>query len=65
MSLGIFVFGTVVFAIVGAACWLIAFGILEERRDRESLEARQAEALEAAERHPVTTRADGITVQAD
>jgi hypothetical protein len=65
MSLGIFIFGMAVFAIVGAACWLIAYGILEERRDRESLEARQAEALEVAEGHQVTTRADGTTVAAD
>lgn len=65
MSLGIFIFGMVVFAIVAGACWLIAFGILEERRDLEALEAQQADALEAAERHPVTTRADGSTVEAD
>lgn len=35
----IFFYGLVVFAIVATACWLIVWGIIEERRDREHLDA--------------------------
>lgn len=35
----IFIYGLAVFAIVSAACWLIVWGIVEERRDREQLDA--------------------------
>ena len=38
MSVGIFIYGTVVFAIVCAALALICWGIVNERRDRTSLE---------------------------
>lgn len=31
----IFAYGFVVFGIVSAACWLIIWGIVQERRDRE------------------------------
>jgi hypothetical protein len=65
MSAGIFVFGLIVTGFVVMACWLIATGIRDERRDRIELESRQAPALDAAEVHPVATRADGRTVLAD
>jgi hypothetical protein len=45
-SAGIFVFGVLVTAIVIAACWLIAWGIVTERRDRLALEADQREAAD-------------------
>ncbi len=35
----IFAYGFVVFGIVSAACWLIIWGIVQERRDRETLDA--------------------------
>lgn len=35
----IFIYGLAVFTIVSAACGLIVFGILEERRSREHLDA--------------------------
>jgi hypothetical protein len=35
----IFIYGLAVFAIVAAACGLIVFGIVEERRSREQLDA--------------------------
>ena len=38
-EVAIFLYGLVVFAIVSAACWLIIWGIFEERRDRETLDA--------------------------
>lgn len=38
----IFAYGIVVSAIVAAACWLIVWGIIQERRDREALETEQA-----------------------
>jgi hypothetical protein len=44
-SVGIFVFGVFVTTIVIAACWLIAWGIVTERRDRRRLEAEQREAV--------------------
>jgi hypothetical protein len=31
----IFTYGFVVFGIVSAACWMIIWGIVQERRDRE------------------------------
>jgi hypothetical protein len=34
MNVGIFIYGTVVFAIVVAALGLLAWGIVNERRDR-------------------------------
>jgi hypothetical protein len=43
---GIFIFGVVVFAVVAAACGLIVYGIVAERRERRSLEARQDQPLE-------------------
>jgi cell division protein FtsN len=39
---GIFLFGIVVTAIVIAACFLIVFGIITEKQEREKLEAQQA-----------------------
>jgi hypothetical protein len=45
---GIFIFGVFVFAFVAAACVLIAYGIVAERRDRQALEAEQARALRSA-----------------
>ena len=41
---GIFVFGVFVMAFVIAACWLIAWGIVTERRDRQRLEDEQRKA---------------------
>ncbi len=38
---GIFLFGIVVTAIVIAACFLIVFGIITEKQEREKLEAQQ------------------------
>jgi hypothetical protein len=38
---GIFVFGLAITAIVFAACGLIVYGIVTERREREALEAEQ------------------------
>jgi hypothetical protein len=38
MTLTIFIYGTVVFTIVAAALGLLAWGIVNERRDRTSLE---------------------------
>ena len=38
MSVAIFIYGTVVFAIVSAALGLIAWGITNERRDRMRFE---------------------------
>jgi len=38
-EVAIFIYGLVVFAIVSTACWLIVWGIVEERRDREQLDA--------------------------
>ncbi|MGB3098234.1 MAG: hypothetical protein WBB30_02965 [Solirubrobacterales bacterium] len=35
----IFIYGLVVFGIVSSACWLIVWGIVQERRDREHLDA--------------------------
>lgn len=35
----IFIYGLAVFTIVAAACGLIVFGIVEERRSREQLDA--------------------------
>jgi hypothetical protein len=43
---GIFVFGVVVFAVVAAACGLIVYGIVAERRERKGLEAEQGHPLE-------------------
>ncbi len=39
---GIFLFGIVVTAIVITACFLIVFGIITEKQEREELEAQQA-----------------------
>lgn len=39
---GIFLFGIVVTAIVFFACFLIIFGIITEKQEREKLEAQQA-----------------------
>lgn len=41
MSLGIFVYGVFVFAIVSAALGLLAWGIVNERRDRHRYEQGQ------------------------
>ncbi len=38
-ELAIFIYGLVVFAIVSTACWLIIWGIVQERHDREHLDA--------------------------
>jgi hypothetical protein len=43
---GIFIFGVVVFAVVATACGLIVYGIVAERRERRSLEAKQDQLLE-------------------
>ncbi len=63
-SAGIFVFGLLVFALVAAACWLIAYGIVAERRDRRRLEREQAPALAAARDAEVLTLEDSRTVSA-
>jgi hypothetical protein len=48
MSLvGIFIFGLFITGIVSAACGLIVFGIISERRERDELgEGRMSEAPE-------------------
>ncbi|HKJ36390.1 MAG TPA: hypothetical protein VKA36_07480 [Solirubrobacterales bacterium] len=38
-EIAIFFYGLVVFSIVSAACWIIAWGIVQERRDRRQLDA--------------------------
>lgn len=38
-ELAIFIYGLVVFTIVAAACTLIVYGIITERRSREQLDA--------------------------
>ncbi len=65
MTLGIFIFGVFVTAIVASACWLIAAGIRDEQRDRKQLESEQAGAIGAARGRRVATRADGRTVEAE
>ncbi|MFM8888802.1 MAG: hypothetical protein ACKOGM_02260 [Solirubrobacterales bacterium] len=43
-SVGIFIFGLFITAIVTAACGLIIYGLVSERREREELaESRQAD----------------------
>jgi hypothetical protein len=37
---GIFIFGLAITAIVAAACFIIVYGIVTERREREKLEAQ-------------------------
>lgn len=38
-EIAIFIYGLAVFSIVSAACLLIVWGIVQERRDRERLDA--------------------------
>lgn len=38
-SVAIFLYGLAVTAIVGAACYLVVRGIIEDRRDREQIDA--------------------------
>lgn len=38
-DLAIFIYGLAVTSIVALACWLIVYGIIEERRSREQLDA--------------------------
>ena len=46
-SVGIFIFGLFITAIVAAACGLIVYGIVSERREREELaESRAPEGSE-------------------
>jgi len=46
-SVGIFIFGLFITAIVAAACGLIVYGIITERREREELgESRTPDAPE-------------------
>ena len=46
-SVGIFIFGLFITAIVAAACALIVYGIVTERREREELaESRSPESSE-------------------
>jgi hypothetical protein len=46
-SVGIFIFGLFITAIVAAACGLIIYGIITERREREELgESRTSEGSE-------------------
>ena len=47
---GIFIYGTVVFALVAGALWLIAWGIVVERRSRLELEEEQGLRRGGAER---------------
>ena len=61
-SVGIFVFGVVVTTIVIAACWLIAWGIVTERRDRLRTESEQHDA--AAARAPGPENAKPATPSA-
>ena len=55
---GIFVLGVVVFAVVATACALIVYGIVAERRERKSLEAKQDRPLEG---EAVVTSQQGTT----
>lgn len=59
-GVGIFAFGVVVTAIVVTACWLIAWGIVTERRDRLALEAEQREAAGEDGERPAGTSAPAI-----
>jgi hypothetical protein len=55
-ELAIFIYGFVVFSIVSTACWLIVYGIINERRDRQTLDAGpDARPLES----PATTSPSG------
>ena len=46
-AVGIFIFGLFITGIVSAACGLIVFGIISERRERDELgESRVSEAPE-------------------
>ena len=54
-GVGIFAFGVVVTAIADTACWLIAWGIVTERRDRLALEAEQREAAGVVGERPGTS----------
>ena len=62
MNTGIFIYGALVFAIVAAACAMIAWGIVAERRDRSKLEAEHGPALRRGRRERVTTGEDSRTV---
>jgi hypothetical protein len=57
----IFTYGLVVFGIVSAACWMIIWGIVQERRDREGgLDAGPDARSSAGE--PTKTEASGKTI---
>lgn len=38
-EIAIFLYGLAVFSIVAVACWIIVWGIFQERRDRETTDA--------------------------
>ncbi len=60
----IFVYGLVVFTIVSAACWMIVWGIVAERRDRERLETeRSAEGAGSSESAPTLNSGAPIGVR--
>lgn len=62
-SLGIFIYGLAVTAIVAAACYLVVRGIIEDRRDRADIDAGPE--AHNASAGPVFTGADARTVEAD
>ena len=62
-SLGIFLYGLAVTAIVAAACYLVVRGIIEDRRDRADIDAGPEAHIPAS--GPVVTGADARTVEVD
>ncbi len=61
-EVAIFTYGLVVFAIVSAACWLIVWGIYQERRDRQQMEGEASP--ESTTSPSARTLASGTTVGA-
>jgi hypothetical protein len=57
-EVAIFLYGLVVFSIVSAACMLIVWGIVQERRDREQLDA-------GPDAHPVSDPVSDVNRAAD
>lgn len=57
-ELAIFIYGLVVFSIVAAACTLVVYGIITERRSREQLDAGP-EARDPSELPPGTETITG------
>lgn len=59
-EVAIFLYGVGVFAIVATACALVIGGIIEDRRDRESVDAGPAARPKGEHEQAETTR-DGVT----